>query len=274
MRRQRITSNIVTLIVGVAVAAIFLVPMALVLLNSFKSSKEAASFDFALPETWRFVNYLTVLREPSVATGLVNSAIITVGVTAITITICALAGYVIARRTSLVTRGVYAFLLAGMIAPFSFVPAIRVLQWFGLYNTHAGLILSDVATQIPFMVLIFTSFVRQIPTSLDEAAMIDGAGQLRIFFRVIFPLMKPVTFTALVLLFTYAWNEFQNVLFLTSSSSMWTMPMTVYNFQSLYTYDYSLVSANLVITILPVLVVYLFAQRYIISGMVAGSVKG
>lgn len=272
--RARLSRNVATYVVALAVGILFVVPMVLVLLNSFKSQTEASGFTLTLPTEWRFDNYVTVLSDPSVALGLVNSAIITIGVTGGTITVCALAGFLIARRTSRVTSSLYMYLIAGLIAPFSFIPAIRVLQWLGLYNTHLGLILSDIATQIPFMVLIFVSFVRQIPREIDEAAIIDGAGPLRMFFTVVFPLMKPVTFTALVLLFTYAWNEFQNVLFLTSSSKTWTMPMTVYNFQGLHTYDYALVSANLVITIIPVLVVYLIAQRYILSGMVAGAVKG
>ncbi|MFC9559852.1 carbohydrate ABC transporter permease [Agromyces sp. NPDC056965] len=271
---KRLAPRVATYLIAAAVGIVFIVPMILVLLNSFKSTSEASGFTFTLPTEWRFDNYLTVLADPGVAVGLVNSVIITVGVTGGAIIVCALAGYLIARRVSRVTTGLYAFLLAGLIAPFSFIPAIRVLQWFGLYNTHAGLILADIATQIPFMVLIFVSFVRQIPREVDEAAILDGAGPVRMFFQVVFPLLKPVTFTALVLLFTYAWNEFQNVLFLTSSSKTWTMPMTVYNFQGLHTFDYSLVSANLVITIIPVLIVYLFSQKYILSGMVAGAVKG
>lgn len=270
----RIGSRLTTYIVAVAVAVVFTVPMVLVLLNSFKSSSEASGFTFTLPTKWRFDNYVTVLTDPSVALGLVNSVIITVGVTAGAIIVCALAGFLIARRNTRISSSIYLYLLAGLIAPFSFIPAIRILQWMGLYNTHLGLILSDIATQIPFMVLIFVSFVRQIPREIDEAAILDGTGPLRMFFQIVFPLMRPVTFTALVLLFTYAWNEFQNVLFLTSSSKTWTMPMTVYNFQGLHTYDYALVSANLVITIIPVLVVYLFAQKYILSGIVAGAVKG
>lgn len=270
----RIGPRLVTYIVGLAVAIVFVVPMVLVLLNSFKTAEEAADFTLTLPATWHLDNYATVLADPAVALGLVNSVIITIGVTGGAIVVCSLAGYLIARRTTKITSGIYMYLLAGLIAPFSFVPAIRILQWMGLYNTHLGLILSDIATQIPFMVLIFVSFVRQIPREVDEAAILDGAGPVRTFFQVVFPLMRPVTSTALVLLFTYAWNEFQNVLFLTSSSKTWTMPMTVYNFQGLHTYDYALVSANLIITIIPVLVVYLIAQRHIMSGIVAGAVKG
>jgi raffinose/stachyose/melibiose transport system permease protein len=274
MNARKILGKGAVYVIALAVTAIFVVPMLLVLVNSLKTAEEASVFSLALPTNWQFGNYFTVLSDPSVARGMVNSAVITVGVTVGTVLVCSLAAFVIARRVNKITTGVYAYLIAGLIAPFSFIPAITVLQTFGLYNTRTGLILVDIATQIPFMVLIFVAFIRQLPRELDEAARIDGAGPLRLFFRVIFPLLKPVTFTAVVLLFTYAWNEFQNVLFLTSSSAVWTMPMTVYNFQGLHTYDYSLVSANLIVTILPVLVVYLFAQKFIMSGIVAGAVKG
>lgn len=264
--------QLLTYLAAIGVVLVFLIPMVLILLTSFKSEAEAATFSFRLPETWLFSNYLEVLSDPSIARGFVNSIIITLGVTIGTILVCSLGAYVIARRSDRLSGGVYAFLLAGMIAPFAFVPAIKLLQMVGLSDTHLGLILVDMGTQIPFTTLLLVGFIRQIPRDLDEAAIIDGAGRFTIFFRVIFPLLRPVTLTAVILLFTFAWNEFQNVLFLTSSK-IWTMPMTVFNFQGLHTYNYALVCANLVITVLPMLLVFLLAQRYITSGITAGAVK-
>jgi len=274
MTRRTTLLQLFTYLAAFVIVLIFIVPMALVLLNSFKSSAEASAFNFELPQVWLFSNYLEVLTDKSVGRGLLNSAIITVGVTVGTILVCSIAAFVIARRTNRMSAGVYSYLIAGMIAPFAFLPAIRVLQFLGLYNTHLGLILVDIGTQVPFITLILVGFIKQIPRELDEAAILDGCGPFSLFFRVIFPLLKPVSFTALILLFTFAWNEFQNVLFLTSGSNVWTMPMTVFNFQGLHTYNYALVCANLIVTILPVLVVYLFSQKYIMSGIMSGAVKG
>lgn len=274
MNRIALTKRSVTYVLAAVVVLIFIVPMLLVLLNSFKSASEAATFDFSLPKEWLFSNYGEVFRDPTVLRSFANSIIISVSVTGGTVLVCSMAAYVIARRFSRITTGVYSYLIAGMIAPFAFIPAIKVLQSIGLYNTHLGLILVDIATQIPYITLIFVAFIRQTPKELDEAAVLDGCGPIRLFFRVIFPLLKPVTFTAVILVFTYAWNEFQNILFLTSGSDVWTLPMMVYNFQSLHTYNYALVSANLMVTMLPVLLVYLFVQKFIMSGLTTGAVKG
>ncbi|MEV4059642.1 carbohydrate ABC transporter permease [Nonomuraea dietziae] len=252
---------------------VFLAPLYLVLITSVKGSAEAGTMSFALPKSWHFDNYLTVINAGAALRALGNSILIAVGVTAGTILVCAMAAFVIARRPGRVTGGAYSYLLSGLIAPFAFIPAIRLLQEIGLGGSYLGLILTDIAVQIPFITLTYVGFIRQLPREIDEAALLDGAGSLRLFFTIVFPLLRPVSFTALVLVFTYAWNEFQNVLFLIPDASRWTLPMTVFTFQTTHSFDYGLVCANLVLTMLPVVVVYLAAQRYIVSGMVAGAVK-
>ncbi|MGV9777900.1 carbohydrate ABC transporter permease [Streptosporangium sp. NPDC003464] len=260
---------------GVAglIALVFLVPLYLVLLTSVKGAADAQTMSFSLPETWHFDNYLTVIRTGNSLRALGNSVLISVGVTGGTVLVCSLAAFVIARRPGRVTGSVYSYLLTGLIAPFAFIPAIRLLQDIGLGGSYLGLILTDIAVQIPFITLIYVGFIRQLPREIDEAALLDGAGSLRLFFTIIFPLLRPVSSTALILVFTYAWNEFQNVLFLIPDADRWTLPMTVFTFQTTHSFDYGLVCADLVITMLPVVAVYLAAQKYIVSGMVAGAVK-
>ena len=274
MTLRRFISKSMTYALASAVLLVYLVPMSLVLLNSVKSEQEASVLSFELPETIRFSNYLEVLSSPAVARGAINGFIVTVAVTAITVLICALAAFVIARRPTRASSAVYMYLLSGLIAPFAFLPAIRLLQLLGLYGTYPGLVLINVAVQIPFITLIFVGFIKQLPREIDEAARIDGCSPIGVFFRIVFPLLKPVNFTASILLATFAWNEFRNVLFLMPDSSKWTMPMTVYNYQGLHTYNYALVCANLVITVLPVLAVFLLWQKHIVSGMVSGAVRG
>ncbi len=272
MTLQRIVPTFFTYVGAIAVALVFLIPMVVILLNSFKSAAEASVFNFQLPKQWLFSNYATVLADPTIVRGFINSVIITLGVTVGTLLVCSLGAFIIARRTDRLTGGSYSYLLAGMIAPFAFIPAIKVLEFLGLSNSYEGLILVDISVQIPFTTLIMVGFIRQIPRELDEAAILDGCGRFTLFFRVIFPLLKPITLTAVILLFTYAWNEFQNVLFL-AGPNVWTMPMTVFNFEGLHTSDYALVCANLVVTVLPMLVLFLLLQRYITSGIVSGAVK-
>ncbi|RRC94576.1 carbohydrate ABC transporter permease [Schaalia canis] len=258
---------------AILITATYVIPLSLVLLTSVKSDQESKVMNFSMPEQWRWDNYLTVLSTPGVAKGLLNGLIVAVGVTALTVLVCAMAAFVIARSRTTFTVRAYQYLLAGMIAPFSFIPAIKVLQFLGLYGTFTGLILVDVGIQIPFITLMYVGFIQRLPRELDEAAIVDGAGPLRTFFHIILPLLRPASVTCIVLLVTFAWNEFQNVLFLMPNQDKWTMPMTVFNFQGLHSYNYALVCANIVVSVIPVLTVYLFAQKHIVSGMVAGAVK-
>ncbi|MFB7618005.1 carbohydrate ABC transporter permease [Kitasatospora sp. NPDC056181] len=272
-RPGSVVASVATYATAVLIALVFLAPLALVLLTSVKGTADAQTMSFSLPSSWHFDNYLTVIRTGNALQALGNSVLISVAVTAVTVLVCSLAAFVIARRPGRVTGGVYSYLLTGLIAPFAFIPAIRLLQQIGLGGSYVGLILTDVAVQIPFITLIYVGFIRQLPKEIDEAAMLDGAGSLRMFFTIIFPLLRPVSSTALILVFTYAWNEFQNVLFLIPDADRWTLPMTVFTFQSTHSFDYGLVCADLVLTMVPVVAVYLTAQKYIVNGMVAGAVK-
>ncbi|MER7584408.1 carbohydrate ABC transporter permease [Kitasatospora sp. NPDC097691] len=268
-----IVASVATYATAALIALVFLAPLALVLLTSVKGTADAQTMSFSLPGSWHFDNYLTVIRTGNALQALGNSVLIATAVTVVTVLVCSLAAFVIARRPGRVTGGVYSYLLTGLIAPFAFIPAIRLLQEIGLGGSYLGLILTDVAVQIPFITLIYVGFIRQLPREIDEAAMLDGAGSLRMFFTIIFPLLRPVSSTALILVFTYAWNEFQNVLFLIPDADRWTLPMTVFTFQSTHSFDYGLVCADLVLTMVPVVAVYLTAQKYIVNGMVAGAVK-
>lgn len=270
---RRLLASSATYTLAALVALVFLAPLYLVLITSVKGTAESGTMSFALPASWHFDNYLTVITTGDSLQALGNSVLIAVGVTGGTVLVCSMAAFVIARRPGRVTGGVYSYLLTGLVAPFAFIPAIRLLQQIGLGGSYLGLILTDIAVQIPFITLTYVGFIRQLPREIDEAALLDGAGSLRLFFTVIFPLLRPVSFTALVLVFTYAWNEFQNVLFLIPDADRWTLPMTVFTFQTTHSFDYGLVCANLVLTMLPVVAVYLVAQKYIVSGMVAGAVK-
>lgn len=270
---RRPLASLAIYLVAALIVAVYVIPLSLVLLTSVKTEAESKVMDFSLPATWQWSNYATVLGTPGVGRGIVNGLIMVIGVTGGTVLVCALAAFVIARSARRFTVGAYQYLLAGMIAPFSFIPAIKVLQALGLYGTYAGLILVDIGIQIPFITLLYVGFIQRLPREIDEAAIVDGAGPVRLFFQIILPLLKPTTMTCLVLLVTFAWNEFQNVLFLMPDQNKWTMPMTVFNFQGLHSYNYALVSANIVVSVLPVLAVYLFAQKHIVGGMVAGAVK-
>jgi raffinose/stachyose/melibiose transport system permease protein len=158
--------------------------------------------------------------------------------------------------------------------PTNFVTLTRVMQLTNLINTRLGIILLYSAMQIPFSVFLIYAFVQTIPRELDEAAIIDGASPMRLFFYVIFPLLTPVLVTAAVLNILGIWNEFLLPLYYLNRSTNWPMTLAVYNFFGQFQSDWSLVSADVLLTILPVIVIYLLAQRFILSGMTGGAVKG
>lgn len=264
------------LVYGMAliVFIVYAIPFALILVNSVKTEQESSIMNLALPSVYQFSNYADVVVQGQVIRGFVNGMFVSVTVTLMTILICSISSFIIQRNKNKFTSFTYKYLLAGMIAPFSFIPAIKLLQILNMGNNFSGLIMVDIASQIPFTILLYVGFVKGIPRELDEASIVDGCGPFRLFFRVIFPLLLPVISTNCVLTFTAIWNDFANVLYLVPNSNMWTMPMSVFNFQGFHTYNYGLVCAFIVIAIIPVFIIYVAAQKYIISGMTAGAVKG
>jgi raffinose/stachyose/melibiose transport system permease protein len=189
-------------------------------------------------------------------------------------TLAAMAAYVMSRNKTRLNRSLYFFVIMGIAMPFNFFTLTKVMQATHLIHTQLGIILLYAATQLPFNTFLIYGFVESLPRELDEAAIIDGAGPVRLFFWVIFPLLTPVLVTAAMLSFLGIWNDFIFPLYYLNDSAMWPMPLAVYNFFGQYESSWNLVSADIVLTVLPVIAVYLLGQRFIVSGMTAGSVKG
>lgn len=253
---------------------VVLVPMWMMLVGSFKDAREAALPSIALPTKWHPENYRVVYEKGKIAQALANSVMITASSVALTVALAAAAALYLARVDTRRSRLVYNAFSLGLIAPLSIIPTIRLMQFLHLNNTYLSVILLFSALNIPFAVFLCTGFVKTVPRELDEAAIIDGCGPLALFGRVILPLLVPVVLTAAVIVFMGVWNSFIIPLFFLNNSSRWTLPLTVYNFFGQYSRDWNLVFADLVITAVPVMLFYLAAQKYIISGLTAGAVKG
>lgn len=165
-------------------------------------------------------------------------------------------------------------MLAGLIIPPAVVPTIWVMQTLGLFKTLPGLILVEVAFGLSFTVLTMRAFIASIPREIDEAAIVDGAGPLRLFFRVIFPLLRSVIVTIVVVQSIFVFNDFQNPLYFLPGNANATVQLTLFNFQSQASTTYNLLFANILVITIPMLVMYIFFQRQIVAGMTAGAVKG
>jgi raffinose/stachyose/melibiose transport system permease protein len=162
----------------------------------------------------------------------------------------------------------------GIALPVNFFTLTEVMQITRLINSREGMIVLYAALQLPFAVFLIYGFIESIPQELDEAATIDGCGPFQLFFSIILPLLTPVLATAAILNFLFVWSDFIFPLYYLNSSSNWPMTLAVYNFFGQYQQDWNLVSADILLTILPVIVVYLLGQRFILSGLTSGSIKG
>ncbi|MBO3746142.1 carbohydrate ABC transporter permease [Streptosporangiaceae bacterium NEAU-GS5] len=261
----------------VLAAVIFLIPFALMLLTAVKNQVQAIDLDFAWPTEWRVVqNFTEVIqaRDYVLLRAYVNSIIVTVASVAIIVVFAAMAGFVLQRRAGKLGALANFLVLSGLIIPPAVVPTIWLLQGIGLFKTLSGLILVEVAFGLPYAVLLFRAFIAAIPRELDEAAMIDGCSGLRLFFKVIFPLLRPVTITVILTASVAVFNDFVNPLYFLPGDGNATVQVTLYNFQSQYNTQWNLLFMDIVLITIPPLLAFVFFNRKIVAGLTAGSIKG
>ncbi|MEK5239010.1 carbohydrate ABC transporter permease [Paenibacillus sp. FSL L8-0470] len=261
-------------VIAILGSLIIVLPLLLVFLGSLKTPAEAAKLSLSLPTEWMWSNYKTVFIEGRLLNGFKNSVIVTVGTVILAVGAGSMTAYFISRRHGSWVQYLFFVFFAGMIAPPSMIPTIKLMQALHISGEFIGLILFLTALYLPLTIVIMSGFVKGLPREIDEAATIDGAGSFYTFTRIIFPLLKPSIATVTVFVAIYAWNDFLNTLYIISDSNKWTLPFSVYNFVSQYGTEWQFVFADLLSVMVPILIIYLFLQRYIIEGMTAGSVKG
>jgi raffinose/stachyose/melibiose transport system permease protein len=261
----------------VAAIIIFIVPFFFIILTASKTAQEASLLQFSLPTEWAFFDNLAAVvssRDFILVRAFANSAILTVTSVAIMVVLAAMVGYVLQRRRSRWNGLVNAFVLAGLIIPPAVVPTIWVLQGLGLFKTLPGLVFVHVAFGLSFCILLFRAFVAGIPRELDEAAVIDGAGPLRLFFTVIFPLLRSVIVTVIVVQAVFVFNDFTYALYFLPGDDNATVQLTLYNFQSQSLSQWNLLFMDVLLITIPPLVMYIIFNRQIVAGMTSGAVKG
>ncbi len=266
-------SPIFVIVIGV----VFLVPFAFILLTAAKTQAEAGQLEFSLPADWVLIdNFRQAIeaRDYMLVTAFINSTIITVASVAIMVVLAAMVAYVLQRRPSKWTRVADVLILSGLIIPPAVVPTVWVLQELSLFKTLQGMVLIEVAFGLSFSILLFRAFIATIPRELDEAATIDGARPLRVFFSVIFPLLKSVTITVIVVQSVTVFNDFVNPLYFLPGDENATVQLTLFNFQSQYATSYHLLFADILLITIPPLIMFMFFNRRIVDGLTAGAVKG
>jgi len=259
------------------ISIVFVVPFIFIFLTASKTRPEAALFEFSWPSKFQLIENLREVMafgNYRMFRALWNSTILTVGSVTLIVLISALVAFVMQRRADRVASVVSSFMLAGLVIPPAVVPTIFLLQWLGIYKTLLGLIMVEVAFTLPFATLILRAFMASIPREIDEAAIIDGASPMRVFFSIILPLLQPAIITVIVVSSVGIYNDFVGPLYFLPGSENVTAQLTLYSFISQFSSRWNLLFADVVIiTVLP-LIMFIFFQRQLVSGLTAGSVKG
>lgn len=269
----------VWVILLILLALIFLLPVVLVLVNSFKSRLYISAAPFSLPDSTTFVgweNYRTGLQSAGFAAAFGRSVFITVGSVVLLVLGCSMTAWYLARAKGFLPKVLYLLFVFSMIVPFQMVmyTMTYVVGQLGL-DTVVGILPVYLGFGSGLSVFILSGFVRAIPRELEEAAMMDGAGPLQTFFRVIFPVMRPTAVTVSILNAMWIWNDYL-LPYLVLGTDQKTVPVAIQiAMQGAYgSTDYGGLMAMLVLAIVPIIAFYLVGQKYIISGVVAGAVKG
>lgn len=251
-----------------------LVPFLLVFLNSVKTQAEANNLDLSLPQNGiQWENYAIAIEDGKLVNAFANSAIITLGTVAGIVVLCSLAAFVLSRNRSRFNKGLYLYLLIGMFGSINMVTMVKILKILLLNNTFLGTIFVYIALQSSFSIFLLYGFINSIPKEIDEAAIMDGCTGLKLFFKIIFPLLRPVIVTLIIIIFMGTWSDFLIPLYSIGKTTMWPMTMAIFNFFGIYVNQWNLIYATIVLNVLPILIVYLIGQKYIIAGMTAGAVK-
>jgi raffinose/stachyose/melibiose transport system permease protein len=270
--------GVVAGVVAIAVSAvIFLVPFAFIFVTASKTVSESALLKFSWPQHFVLLDNLRqalASNDYLMIIAIINSLILTVVSVGALVLLSAMVAYVWQRRAGRLSGVINVLVLAGLIVPPAVVPTIWVLQKVGLFKTMPGLILVEIAFGLPFCILLFRAFIASVPRDLDEAATVDGAGPVQIFFRVIFPVLRSVMMTVIILQTVFVYNDFQNPLYFLPGTENATIQITLLSFQSQFNTQYNLLFANILLVTIPPLIMFLFFNRKIVEGMAAGSVKG
>jgi raffinose/stachyose/melibiose transport system permease protein len=254
------------------VAVLWWIPFYFLVIVSLKPDQEALISPLTFPEAVEPSNFTTAWTNGSLGRALVNSIILTGGTVLVLVALGSLCAYTIARRPGKLSTTLYVLFVLGIILPFQLglVPTYAALRELQLVGSYFGMILLYAGIWMPFSVFLYTGFARALPKEYEEAAQVDGASQLRIFRKVVFPLLRPVTGTVAIFTGLIIWNDFFLSLIFLSGTNKTPLPVAVYSFVGEFASRWNLVFAAVIMALLPVLLFFVFAQRQLIRGFTGG----
>lgn len=262
-------------IVGILLALVFLSPFYFLLVNSFKTIKEILLNAAKLPEMFSFTNFRQAWEAISFPTVFMHSVVITVlSVTGLVI-VSSMTAYRILRRPTLFNRILFTVFIAAMIIPFQSVmlPLMKITSFFNLRGEVYGLLICYLGFGISLSMFLFHGFMKSVPREIEEAAIMDGCSPYGVFWRMIFPLLKPITATVIILNVLWIWNDYLLPV-LVVNKNFTTIPLSIQLFFGQYTRKWDLAMAALTLSTIPIVLFFLTLQKHIVAGITAGSVKG
>jgi len=277
---RRTVAGTVAFIILLLVAAAILVPIVYAVLGGFKDNGQLAANPVSLiPDPWVFDNYADVLwgaNSTAFWGELFNSVLVAIIAVGVTVGCASAAAFVFARIRFRGREAMYTLFVFGLLFPtaVAILPLYVLIRQVGLSGSLLGVALPQAAFGLPLSIVILRPFFRSIPTELEDAARMDGCGSFGFFWRVLLPLSRPALATVTVLAIVTTWNAFILPLVVLNSADQWTLPLGVMNFASTYSSDAARTLAFTVVSIIPALIFYLIAERHIVGGLTAGSVKG
>ncbi|KKO53777.1 carbohydrate ABC transporter permease [Paenibacillus sp. DMB20] len=262
-------------IAALIILIIHSIPFYILVNLSFKPIEDTSS-KWMPSSSLRFENFIDAWKDAQLGRAVLNNGIVTLLAVILVVLIGACASYPLARHATRWNRFVYTLCISCLIVPALtiLVPLYKFIVDVGGINTYWAIILTQVTFSLPMTIFLFTGFVSTVPRELDEAGLIDGCSRYGIFLRIIFPLLKPITATVVILIGVQVWNDYQFSVFFLQKKEMMTIPVALSGFVSQFHSNISWVAAGCFIGMLPLTVVYLFLQKYFVKGMVEGAIKG
>ncbi|WP_335988016.1 carbohydrate ABC transporter permease [Glycomyces sp. MUSA5-2] len=275
--KRRLTPGevVVMAVLSVLVLAVSF-PVLYALLNSFRSYAEITKDPMGLPTGLSFENYARLFQTTDYGEALVNTLVITVGTLVLLIAIVPMAAWGIERIGGRSSRWIYLLFIAGLMIPFQvrMIPLVSSMNQIGLYSTLTSVILVHLGGAASFGILLYCSFIKGVPREVEEAAEVDGAGRLRTFWSIVFPMLLPVTSAFVIIQALSLWNDFFIPLVFLDSSSAGTINVALSRMVGLLTSQWELIYTGAILAIVPSVILFAAFQRYFIKGMSIGAVKG
>ncbi|WP_088002050.1 carbohydrate ABC transporter permease [Gottfriedia solisilvae] len=275
MKKEKYTFNLFSLeILAILIALLFLVPFYYVIVNSFKSFADILSNTSALPKSLDISNYKEAWKIMHFGKALLNSLIITIASNLVIVVFCSMAAYKLVRTKNKISAVLFFILVSAMVIPFQsiMIPLMKVGDKLHLIESHWGLVVMYLGFGSALSIFLYHGFIKTIPIELEEAAIIDGCSPFMVFWKVVFPLLKPITVTIVILNTLWIWNDFL-LPSLVLGEEQRTIPLSTFYFFSAYMKQWHLALAGLILGVTPLLIFFFAAQKHIIKGITSGSIK-